>query len=107
LARFGLTIEEAQAVVENAIGGENVTTIVQGQERYPVNVRYLRDFRSDLSAVERVLVSTPDGQTQIPLAELAAVKMTAGPAMIRNEDGFVDRLCVCGRRWPGPAGLRR
>jgi copper/silver efflux system protein len=89
LARYGLTIQEAQAVVENAVGGENVTTIVQGQERYPVNVRYLRDFRSDLSAVERVLVSTSDGQTQIPLAELATVKMTAGPAMIRNEDGLL------------------
>ncbi len=50
LARYGLSVEEAQAAVENAIGGENVTTVIQGQERYPVNVRYLRDFRSDLSA---------------------------------------------------------
>ena len=89
LARYGLTVEEAQSVVENAIGGENVTTIVQGQERYPVNVRYLRDFRSDLSAVERVLVSTRDGAIQIPLGELATVKLSAGPAMIRNEDGLL------------------
>jgi copper/silver efflux system protein len=89
LARYGLTIEEAQSVVENAVGGENVTTIIQGQERYPVNVRYLRDFRSDLGAVERVLVSTPDGQTQIPLAQLARVQLSAGPAMIRNEDGLL------------------
>ncbi len=89
LARYGMTIEDAQSVVENAIGGENVTTIIQGQERYPVNVRYLRDFRSDLSAVERVLVSTSDSQAQIPLAELARVKVTAGPGMIRNEDGLL------------------
>ena len=89
LARYGLSIEEAQTVVENAIGGENVTTVIQGQERYPVNVRYLRDFRSDLSAIERVLVSTADGPTQIPLAQLAHVRMTTGPAMIRNEDGLL------------------
>jgi Cu(I)/Ag(I) efflux system membrane protein CusA/SilA len=89
LARYGLTIEEAQSVVENAIGGENVTTLIQGQERYPVNVRYLRDFRSDLSAVERVLVSTPDGQTQVPLAQLAKVQLASGPAMVRNEDGLL------------------
>jgi Cu(I)/Ag(I) efflux system membrane protein CusA/SilA len=89
LARYGMTIEEAQSVVENAVGGENVTTVIQGQERYPVNVRYLRDFRSDLSAVERVLVSTPDGQVQIPLAQLAQVRMTTGPAMIRNENGML------------------
>ena len=89
LARYGLTIEEAQTAVGNAIGGENVTTVIQGRERYPVNVRYLRDFRSDLSAVERVLVSTPDGATQIPLAQLARVRLTAGPAMIRNENGLL------------------
>jgi copper/silver efflux system protein len=89
LARYGMTIAEAQSVVENAIGGENVTTIIQGQERYPVNVRYLRDFRSDLSAVERVLVPAADGQSQIPLSQLARVKLTAGPAMVRNENGLL------------------
>jgi Cu(I)/Ag(I) efflux system membrane protein CusA/SilA len=89
LSRYGISIDEAQTVVANAIGGENVTTIVQGQERYPVNVRYLRDFRSDVTAVERVLVSTADGQTQIPLSQVAKVKFNTGPAMIRNEDGLL------------------
>jgi copper/silver efflux system protein len=89
LARYGLTVEEAQTAVSNAIGGENVTTVIRGRERYPVNVRYLRDFRSDLSSIERVLVAAGDGQTQIPLAQLARVRLTAGPAMIRNENGLL------------------
>ena len=88
LARYGLTIEEAQTAVENAIGGDTVTTLVLGQERYPVSVRYQRDFRSDPSALERVLVSTPDGKTQLPLGQLARLRQVTGPAMIRNEDGL-------------------
>jgi Cu(I)/Ag(I) efflux system membrane protein CusA/SilA len=89
LARFGLSIDQAQAVVQNAIGGENVTTTVEGRERYPVNVRYMRDFRSDLDALGRVLVPASDGQRQIPLDRLATVKVSSGPAMIRNEDGLL------------------
>ena len=89
LARYGLTVEEAQTAVGNAIGGENVTTVIRGRERYPVNVRYLRDFRSDLSSIERVLVAAGDGQTQIPLGQLAQVRLTAGPSMIRNENGLL------------------
>jgi copper/silver efflux system protein len=89
LARYGLSIEDAQTAVGNAIGGENVTTVIRGQERYPVNVRYLRDFRSDLRSIERVLVAVGDGQTQIPLGQLARVRFTAGPAMIRNENGLL------------------
>jgi Cu(I)/Ag(I) efflux system membrane protein CusA/SilA len=89
LARYGLSVEEAQTVVQNAIGGENVTTAIEGRERYPVNVRYMRDFRSDTDALARVLVTASDGQRQIPLGELARVKVTTGPAMIRNEDGLL------------------
>ena len=66
LARYGLTIDEAQEVVTSAIGGENVTTTVEGRARYPVNVRYLRDFRSDIDALGRVLVPVQDGKAQIP-----------------------------------------
>ena len=66
LARYGLSVEEAQDVVENAIGGENVTTTVEGRERYPVNVRYMRDFRSDLGALGRVLVPAPEGKGRFP-----------------------------------------
>jgi Cu(I)/Ag(I) efflux system membrane protein CusA/SilA len=87
LARYGLSIEEAQAAVSNAIGGENVTTTVEGQARYPVNVRYMRDFRSDLASLGRVLVPA-GGVRQAPLAELADIKPASGPAMIRNEDGL-------------------
>lgn len=89
LARYGLSIEQAQAAVENAIGGDNVTSVVQGQQRYPVNVRYLRDFRSGYAALERVLVATEDGRTQIPLGQLARITPTNGPAMIRNENGLL------------------
>ncbi len=89
LARYGLSVEEAQSVVQNAIGGENVTTTVEGRERYPVNVRYMRDFRSDFDSLSRVLVPASGGQRQIPLSQLANIKVATGPAMIRNEDGLL------------------
>ena len=90
LARYGLSMQEAQAAVENAIGGDNVTTTVEGRERYPVNVRYKRDFRSDLGALKRVLVPVSGGQKQIPLGHLATVRMKSGPSMIRNENGLLS-----------------
>jgi Cu(I)/Ag(I) efflux system membrane protein CusA/SilA len=88
LARYGLTIDDAQAAVQNAIGGENVTTTVEGRARYPVNVRYMRDFRSDLESLGRVLVPAGENR-QIPLSELAEIKPTTGPGMIRDEDGLL------------------
>jgi Cu(I)/Ag(I) efflux system membrane protein CusA/SilA len=89
LARYGLTVDEAQQAIQNAIGGENVTTTVQGPERYPVNVRYMRDFRSDPEALARVLVPASGGQRQIPLAQLAKIHTSSGPSMIRNENGLL------------------
>lgn len=89
LALYGLHIDEAQAAVQNAIGGENVTTAVEGRERYPVNVRYMRDFRTDMGDLERVLVSDPEGLRQVPLDQLAHIRATAGPSMIRDEDGML------------------
>jgi Cu(I)/Ag(I) efflux system membrane protein CusA/SilA len=89
LARYGLSVEAAQSVVQNAIGGENVTTTVEGRERYPVNVRYMRDFRSDIDALSQVLVPVFEGERQIPLGELARVTIAKGPAMLRNEDGLL------------------
>jgi Cu(I)/Ag(I) efflux system membrane protein CusA/SilA len=86
LARYGMTIDDANAVVMQAIGGENVTTTVEGRERYPVNVRYLRDFRSDLNKLTRAFVMAPNG-TQIPIAQLADIKLVTGPSMIRDENG--------------------
>jgi Cu(I)/Ag(I) efflux system membrane protein CusA/SilA len=86
IARYGLSVEDVQDVLMSAIGGENVTTTIQGRERYPVNVRYMRDYRSDIESLKRVLVATPSGQ-QIPLAQLADIRLTTGPGMIRDENG--------------------
>jgi copper/silver efflux system protein len=90
LARYGLSIEDVQGVVMSAVGGENVTTTVEGRERYPVNVRYLRDFRSDLSALSRVLVPVMDGKMQIPISQLADIRVASGPAMLRDENGMLN-----------------
>jgi Cu(I)/Ag(I) efflux system membrane protein CusA/SilA len=89
LARYGLSVGEAQEVITSAIGGENVTTTIEGRARYPVNVRYMRDFRSDIGALERVLVPVQEGKKQIPLGELADVRIATGPAMVRDEDGLL------------------
>jgi Cu(I)/Ag(I) efflux system membrane protein CusA/SilA len=89
LARYGLNVDDAQAAVANAIGGEDVTTTVQGRERYPVNVRYLADFRPDFGAIGRVLVPVAGGQRHVPLGELATVSAVNGPSMIRDEDGML------------------
>jgi copper/silver efflux system protein len=88
LASYGLSIEDAQNALSTAVGGENVSTTIEGRERYPINVRYKRDFRSDVDALGRVLV-TANGDKQIPLSELATIRMLNGPAMIRNEDGLL------------------
>jgi Cu(I)/Ag(I) efflux system membrane protein CusA/SilA len=84
-ARYGLTVEDVQRTVASGIGGENIAENIEGRERYPVNVRYNRDFRDNLDALGRVLVGTPTG-AQIPLSEVAKVSFSRGPAMIRDED---------------------
>jgi len=89
LARYGLTVTEVQNVITSAVGGENVTTTIEGRERYGVSVRYQRGYRDDLDRLGRVLVSGMDG-TQIPLAELADLRLTEGPGMIRNENGLLS-----------------
>ena len=87
LARYGLTIDDLQRTVALAVGGENVSTVIAGRERYPVQIRYPRELRDSPAALERVLVATPRGQ-QVPLAQLARVVLVDGPAMVRNENGF-------------------
>ena len=89
LSRYGLTIAQAQDTLGSALGGDSVTTIVDGRARYSVNVRYMRDFRSDLDAIGRVLVPVDGGKRQIPLSDLATVRTASGPAMIRDEDGMI------------------
>jgi Cu(I)/Ag(I) efflux system membrane protein CusA/SilA len=95
LARYGLSVDDAQLLVQTAVGGEPITTTVEGRERYTVAVRYARDFRDDLDGLGRVLVPTPSG-AQVPMSQLAQIRTVEGPAMIRNENGqlagyvFVD-----------------
>ena len=88
LARYGLTIEELQEVIMTAIGGENITTTIEGRGRYPVNLRYPRELRDDVDHLGRVLVAAPSG-AQIPMAQLAEIQLVQGPAMLRDENGFL------------------
>ncbi len=88
LARYGLSIADVQMVIMSAIGGETVTTTIEGRERYPVSVRYPRELRDDIEKLKRVLVSTMGGQ-QIPLVQLADIRLVSGPSMIRNENGLL------------------
>jgi Cu(I)/Ag(I) efflux system membrane protein CusA/SilA len=90
LARYGLSIDDAQMVVMWAVGGDTVTTTVEGRERYPVNVRYFRDYRSDVDRLRRVVVPAMDGRMQVPVGQLADVKLVSGPAMLREENGMLN-----------------
>jgi Cu(I)/Ag(I) efflux system membrane protein CusA/SilA len=90
LARYGMTVDDAQTVVMNAIGGDNVSTAIDGLERHPIAVRYYRDSRSSLDRLSRALVPAMDGKTQIPLAEIATLKLSSGPSMLRNENGMLS-----------------
>jgi Cu(I)/Ag(I) efflux system membrane protein CusA/SilA len=85
LQTYGLSLKEAQEQAMGAIGGENVSTALMGRERYPIQVRLAPDFRQDIEAIKRVLISTPTG-AQIPLSEVADVKVTEGASMIRDEN---------------------
>lgn len=89
LMRYGLNIDDAQRVVSGAIGGENVSTLIDGRERYSVNVRYLSDFRRDPEALGRLVITAPNRE-QVPLAQLADIRLSEGPAMIREENGMLD-----------------
>jgi Cu(I)/Ag(I) efflux system membrane protein CusA/SilA len=82
-------LDEAQAAVQYAIGGDNVTTVLAGRERYTVNVRYPRDLRGDAQGLGRVLVTAGGGREHVPIAELASIRTTSGPAVLRNEDGLL------------------
>jgi Cu(I)/Ag(I) efflux system membrane protein CusA/SilA len=114
LARYGLTVDDLQTVIMTAIGGENIATTVEGRGRYSINLRYPRDLRSDLDQLGRVLVTARTGGAggagqgamgmgggganasrsgagviQVPIGELADIKLTSGPAMIRDENGML------------------
>jgi Cu(I)/Ag(I) efflux system membrane protein CusA/SilA len=109
LARYGLSVDDANMMVMTAVGGDNQTTVFEGRARYGVNVRYARDFRQDLDALKRVLLplpprgamagasagmggsqAAPVGSGQIPMEEIADVKLVEGPSMIRDENGLLS-----------------
>ncbi len=85
VARYGLTVGDVQEVVATALGGMNVTTTVEGRERYPVQVRYARSFRDDPARLGDILVASPQG-AQVPLSQLVTTRFTPGAPMIKSED---------------------
>jgi Cu(I)/Ag(I) efflux system membrane protein CusA/SilA len=85
-ARLGLRVRDVNEVVESAVGGANVSETVEGRERYPINVRYARDFREDVDALREVLLTTPIG-AQVPLGQVASVEFQMGPPFVRSEAG--------------------
>jgi Cu(I)/Ag(I) efflux system membrane protein CusA/SilA len=87
-ARYNLSVAQVNQIIEATVGGQNVTTTVEGRERYPVNVRYARGLRDDLSKLSRILIPTPDG-AQVPISELADLTVRTGAPMIKNEEGFL------------------
>jgi Cu(I)/Ag(I) efflux system membrane protein CusA/SilA len=87
-ARYGLTVADVQRSVTSGMGGANIAENVEGRERYPINVRYNRDFRDNVEELRRVLIATPTG-AQIPIGEVARISFSPGPAMIRDEDGLL------------------
>jgi Cu(I)/Ag(I) efflux system membrane protein CusA/SilA len=98
-ARYGLTVDDVQEVIQAAIGGTNITTTVEGRERYPVNLRYPRDLRGDVEALKRVVIPVPASTlrgggegaaaaAQVPLAELAEIRAAKGPTQIKSEEGL-------------------
>ena len=87
-ARYGINVADAEDVIETAIGGKNLTTTIEGRQRFPVRVRYARDYRDDVRSMGDVLVAGMNG-TQIPLREIADIRMTMGPSMISSENGLV------------------
>src|SRR5437773_4497782 len=87
-ARYGVSVGDAQDVIESAIGGKNLTFTIEGRQRFPVRVRYARDFREDLEAIRNVIVAAPNG-TQIPLGAIADLRIVMGPSMITSESGLL------------------
>ena len=88
-ARYGLTIGDIQDVIQTAIGGMNITTTIEGRERYPINLRYSRDLRDDINKLQRVLISTPQGQ-QIPMVQVAKIVIKKGPPAIKSENARLN-----------------
>ncbi|MCP4602766.1 MAG: efflux RND transporter permease subunit, partial [Proteobacteria bacterium] len=89
IARYGLSIGEMQRVLQVALGGMALSRTVEGRERYPIRVRYMREERDSVEAISRIFVPTPNGQ-QIPLSQLASIAYVRGPQVIKSEDTFLN-----------------
>ncbi len=101
IARYGISIQGVQDVIEIAIGGKRMTTTIEGRERYSVRVRYQRELRNTIEGLERILIPAPDG-IQIPLSELAEIKFVRGPMVIKSEDTFLVGYVIFDKK-PGYA----
>jgi Cu(I)/Ag(I) efflux system membrane protein CusA/SilA len=88
IAQYGIDLQQVQDVIEVALGGKQITTTVEGRERYPVRVRYMRELRDGIESIGEVLVPAPDG-TQIPLLQLAEIRYVPGPQVIKSENTFI------------------
>jgi Cu(I)/Ag(I) efflux system membrane protein CusA/SilA len=97
IARYGISIQNVQDVIEVAIGGRRITTTVEGRERYGVRIRYLRELRDDIESLERILVPAVGG-AQIPLVQLAEIRYVRGPQAIKSEDTFLTGYVVFDKR---------
>ncbi len=93
IARYGISIQQVQDVIEVAIGGKRITTTVEGRERYPVRVRYLRELRDEVETIEKILVRGAGG-AQIPLVQLADIRYVRGPQAIKSEDTFLTGYVI-------------
>jgi Cu(I)/Ag(I) efflux system membrane protein CusA/SilA len=89
IARYGLTVGNVEDVIQSAIGGMTISTVIKGRERYPINLRYGPALRHDVPALRRVLVATPSG-AQVPMEQLADIQLTTGPAFVRDENGLLN-----------------
>jgi Cu(I)/Ag(I) efflux system membrane protein CusA/SilA len=99
IARYGIKLRQVQDVIETAIGGKRITTTVEGRERYPVRVRYMRELRSSIEDLDKILVPAPDG-SQIPMIQLATINYVRGPQVIKSEDTFLVGYVLFDKR-PG------
>ncbi|HDP97688.1 MAG TPA: efflux RND transporter permease subunit [bacterium] len=101
IARYGIMLNKVQEVIEVAIGGKRIATTVEGRERYPVRIRYLRELRDNIEALEKILVPAPN-RAQIPLTQLAKINYVRGPQVIKSEDTFLVGYVIFDKK-PGYA----
>lgn len=101
IARYGINIQDVQDVIESAIGGENISTTVEGRERYPIRVRYARELRDNFDALKKIYVPSSGGQ-RIPITQVADIRYVMGPAMISSENALLRAYVLMNVRGKDP-----